>query len=470
VIRSLRGRLTTLTLTCIGCVMVPLLGLSYAKVVEEVNELSDARLAQSAKTLEALSAHLGSADAKAPIEVPIWFRPKGTKEASPQGHGYETQIGFQYWSAANHLEITSQDLRDLPFAAAPVGFADITIEKRKWRVYTKIGDDHGFIRAAERYDSRREIVRDLLLQNLLPLALGLPILAFLTRWAVRKGLQPLSETTTRIDMRSPEETGPLDVHDAPEEIAPLVGAINGLLLRLHRLLDNERQFTANAAHELRTPLAGALIHVENALATSEARERESALAEARRALQRMTRLINQMLELARWDAASPAKAMSAVDLADIVRAELNELAVMVAEHDVEVDLAVATDTSRIYAWEGGLRALVRNLLENALRYGGVGGKLAVEIQPDAGGVLLVISDQGPGIDATKRDAMFARFQRGEDLRIEGVGLGLPIAKRIADLHRATLRLANARAGHGLRVEVRFPTDPRLSTPTGTPHA
>jgi len=461
VIRSLRGRLTTLTLTCIACVMVPLLALSYAKVVEEVNELSDARLAQSAKTLEALSVHLGTPDAKAPIEVPIWVRPKGAAEASPQGHGYETEIGFQYWSAANRLEVTSQDLRELPFDAAPVGFADITIGKRKWRIYTKIGETRGFIRAAERYDSRREIVRDLLLQNLLPLALGLPILAFLTRWAVRRGLQPLSDTTTRIDMRSPEETTPLNAHDAPDEIAPLIGAINGLLLRLRRLLDNEREFTSNAAHELRTPLAGALIHVENALATSEAAELETALTQARRALQRMTRLVNQMLELARWDAASPARAMSDVDLADIVRTELNELALVIAERDVEVDLAIAQETPRMRAWEDGLRALVRNLLDNALRYGGAGGTLTIEIQPDTGGVLLAISDQGPGIDAAKRDAMFARFQRGEDLRIEGVGLGLPIAKRIADLHRATLRLANARSGRGLRVELRFPVNPHL---------
>jgi two-component system, OmpR family, sensor histidine kinase QseC len=470
VIDSLRARLTTLTLTCIACVMVPLLVLSYTKVVEEVNELSDARLAQSAKTLEALSAHLGAADATTPIEVPIWHRPKGAREASPQGHGYETQVGFQYWSSANQLRVTSEDLHALPFNAAPVGFADITLDRRRWRIYTKIGDAGGFIRAGERYDSRREIVRDLLLQNLLPLVLGLPILALLTRWAVRKGLQPLSHTTARINLRSPEATGPLDAHDAPDEVVPLIGAINGLLLRVRRLLDNERQFTANAAHELRTPLAAALIHVENALATRDAGEREAALADSRHALQRMTRLVNQMLELARWDAASPAKAMSDLDLADIVRAELDELAVGIAERDVEVDLAVAPQTPRIRAWEGGLRALVRNLLDNALRYGGDGGVLAIEIEPDAGGVLLAISDQGPGIDAARRDTMFARFQRGEDLYAEGVGLGLPIAKRIADLHRATLRLADARSGRGLRVEVRFPAGDDVSTFNGTPPA
>jgi len=457
-IRSLRNRLTALTLTSIGCVMLPLLALSYAKVVEEVGELSDARLAQSAKTLEALSAHLGAGNTDAPIEVPNWIRPKGTSEATPQGHGYETQVGFQFWSTANRLEVTTQDLTHLAFDAAPVGFADVPIDKREWRVYTKIGETGGFFRAAERYDSRREIVRDLLLQNLLPLVLGLPVLALLTRWAVRKGLQPLSDTTKRIDARAIDDTAPLDVHDAPDEIAPLVGALNGLLQRLARVLDKERQFTANAAHELRTPLAGARIHIENALASDDAAERHAALDDARDAIDRMTRLVNQMLELARWDASSAAKAMTRVDLTAIASEEIRSIAPAAAERAINVLRSFASAVPPVRGWEAGLRVLVRNLLDNALRYGARGGNVAVELRPDGDGVLLAIEDDGPGIDASMRDAVLGRFQRGENSSSEGVGLGLPIAKRIAEVHRASLRLANAASGHGLRVEVRFPRD------------
>ncbi|MET0232047.1 MAG: ATP-binding protein [Rhodanobacteraceae bacterium] len=455
-IRSLRNRLTVLTLTSIGCVMLPLLALSYAKVVEEVGELGDARLAQSAKTLEALSAHLGSRADDAPIEVPNWARPKGASEATPQGHGYETQVGFQFWSTASELEVTTQDLKHLAFDAAPVGFADVSIDKRRWRVYTKIGDTGGFIRAAERYDSRREIVRDLLLQNLLPLVLGLPVLALLTRWAVRKGLKPLSDTTTRIDARAVDDTAPLDVHDAPDEVAPLVGALNGLLQRLARVLDKERQFTANAAHELRTPLAGARIHIENALASDDPGERRAALDDARGAIDRMTRLVNQMLELARWDAATAAKAMARVDLAAIVDDEIRMIAPAAAVRAVHVVRSFAPMIPPVRGWEPGLRVLVRNLLDNALRHGAPGGNVAIELAPDDDGVLLGIEDDGPGIDACLRDAVLGRFQRGESSATEGVGLGLPIAKRIAEVHRASLRLATAASGHGLRVEVRFP--------------
>lgn len=454
-IRSLRARLTTLTLASIGLVMLPLLALSYAKVVEEVGELSDARLAQSAKTIEALSTYLGHAEAAKPIEVPNWIRPKGTREATPQGHGYETQVGFQYWSSVNTLRVTTQDLARLAFDAAPIGFADVSLDKRKWRVYTKIGTDGGFFRAAERYDSRREIVRDLLLQNTLPLVLGLPVLALLTRWAVRKGLQPLAITADRIDARLPEDTGPLDAHDAPDEIVPLVGALNGLLSRLERVLDKERQFTANAAHELRTPLAGALVHVQNALATDDAAERGSALAEARAALDRMARLVNQMLELARWDSASAARNLAPVDLAGLVGEEIRHIAPVAAERAVGILPSFAAMAPLVQGWDAGLRVLVRNLLDNALRYGARGGNIRVEVRPDDGGVLLAVEDDGPGIDASLRSAMLSRFQRGDEPEGEGVGLGLPIAKRIADLHRASLRLVDGTGGRGLRVEVRF---------------
>jgi two-component system sensor histidine kinase QseC len=456
--RSLRGRLTMLTLCCIGLVMLPLLALSYAKVVEEVNELSDARLAQSAKTLEALSMHIPSAESTggSVIEVENWFRPKGAEEAMPQGHGYETQVGFQYWTTPTELRLTTQDLRTLSFDAAPVGFTDIKKERRRWRVYTKIAESGGFIRAAERYDSRREIIRDLLLQNLLPLLLGLPALAFMVGWAVRRGLQPLAQTAAHLEGRGPEDIGPIDGHDAPQEIEPLIGALNGLLQRLRRVLEDERTFTSNAAHELRTPLAGALIHLENAAASASDEERVTSLADAKSALSRMTRLVNQMLELARWDGTSALRVFADIDLARCIDEELINLAGFAIERNVEVLRRFDAKATRIRGWEAGIRILVRNLLDNALRYTTVGGTVVISLAASPSHTILSISDDGPGIAPGLRESMFNRFQRGEDVAIEGSGLGLPIAQRIAELHRATLVLLDSEQGTGLRVEVRFP--------------
>ena len=457
-IQSLRGRLTTLTLACIGLVMLPLLAISYAKVVEEVNELSDARLAQSAKTLEALSRHIRSADTsdRSAIEVENWFKPKGAAEASPQGHGYETQVGVQYWATPTELRLTTQDLRDLSFDAAPVGFADITKDKRRWRIYTKIDDGGGFVRTAERYDSRREIVRDLLLQNTLPLLIGLPVLGLLVGWAVRRGLQPLAQTAAKLDGRRPEDIGPLDGHNAPAEIVPLIGALNGLLHRLGRVLEEERTFTSNAAHELRTPLAGTLIHLDNALASTSDEERATSLTDAKSALARMVRLVNQMLELARWDSTSALRSFVEVDLSHCVDEELVDLASFAFQRNIEVVRNIGPDLKPIRGWEAGIRVLIRNLLDNAFRYATTGGTVTISLSSTATHTVLAISDDGHGIDAAQREAMFNRFQRGRDVLVEGSGLGLPIARRIAELHRAKLLLLDVEVGTGLRVEVRFP--------------
>lgn len=435
--------------------MVPLLALSYSKVVEEVGELSDARLSQSAKTLEALSEHLRTGTT-APIEIENWIRPKGTREETAQGHEAEKEIGFQYWATPTELKVTTRDLRNLAFTSTPIGFADTYIDKRRWRIYTKIGDAGGFIRAAERYDSRREIIRDLLLQNVLPLLIGLPILGLLMSWAIRKGLQPLSKTASRIERRSVRETEPIDGHDAPSEIWPLVGALNGLLRRLGDALDNERQFTATAAHELRTPLAAALVHVENALESETPDDRSSALQEARAAINRITRLVNQMLELARWDSGAAARPKEVVDLAMIVNAQISELDPAARQRDVTFMQTFEPCAGVMSGWEGGIRILVRNLLDNAVRYAGVGATVVVDVTQDADGTRLAVTDNGPGVPDELRDVVLQRFQRGDQHTSDGIGLGLPIAKRIADVHHASLCLASGPEGRGLRVEVFFP--------------
>jgi two-component system sensor histidine kinase QseC len=275
-------------------------------------------------------------------------------------------------------------------------------------------------------------------------------------WAIRKGLQPLATTALRIDQRSPHQVGPIDGHDTPDEIAPLIRALNGLLHRLGETLDNERQFTATAAHELRTPLAGALVHIENALESETAGDRRSALVDARNAIHRMNRLVNQMLELARWDSASAAKPMIAVDLAALVDAQIEDMAEAANLHDVTFVRAFDRADAIVSGWEAGLRVLVRNLLDNASRHAGRGATVVVEITRDADGTLLAITDNGPGVPEDKRNAVLRRFQRGDENTSDGAGLGLPIVQRIADVHRASLRLASGTEGRGLRVEVRFP--------------
>lgn len=453
---SLRARISLLTLTCLALAMLPFFALTYLKIVEEVDELSDARLAQNARTIEALAASAQLDAAGAPLEIGQ-RKPTGVgEEATAQGHPYETQIGFQYWSSPTQLRLSTADLRDVAFDAAPPGFADIRRNGRRWRVFTLRSGAGGFVRAAERYDSRREIARDLLMQNVAPFLLGLPLLAWLVSWAVRRGLQPIATITRRLDARVPDAVGPVDTLDAPREIAPLLDALNALLRRLRAVLDNERQFTSNAAHELRTPLAGALVHLDNAVAADSAAQQAVALGEARGGLERMTRIVNQMLDLARWDASAMTHVFAPVDLGGCVDDELALLGPALVEKDIEIVRSFDASARLVEGWEPGLRALIRNLLDNALRYGFEHGRIAVEIAARAGRSALSISDRGPGILPSRRAAMLQRFRRGAAALGEGSGLGLSIVARVADVHGASVALLDPQDGDGLRVEILFP--------------
>jgi two-component system sensor histidine kinase QseC len=455
--RSLKSRITALVLGCLAALLIPLVVLSYLFMMEEVDELSDARLAQSARTISALVSDLGGEDLPetAPTQIATWKKRHGQPSLTVRGHNYESQIGFQYWSDENRLLLNSENMGDVLLDAAPAGFTDIQVANRRWRVFTLLDDGHNWVRVGERYDSRREIARALAIEAIAPLLIGLPLLALLVGWAVRRGLRPLTELADQLASRRPERTDPVGLEDLPLEMEPAVFSLNGLLGRVRTLLQQERQFTANAAHELRTPLAGALMHVENAQAAS-ADSASPSLGYAHQGLVRLTRLVNQMLELARWDAESSPHSMVAVDLRRCVDEELQELGVMAADKDMEINVRSDATAAHVPGWEPGLRSLIRNLLDNAIRYSFNGGRVDVAICCVNDRAVLSISDTGPGIERSHRASMFERFQRGPDSVGVGTGLGLAMVARIAQLHRATVTLEDADSGTGLRVAITFP--------------
>ncbi len=462
---SLRSRISVLVLGVIVGVLIPLVTLSYVFMIGEVDELSDARLAQNARNIHALVADAGSSAASVAREIVPWRRERDGQPSKQPGHSYETQIGFQVWTGAHALLLDSTNLRDVAFDAAPIGFADISIGPHRWRVFTLADADGTRIRVGERYDSRREISHALAIEAIVPFVIGLPLLALLVGWAVRRGLRPLRVLAGQLVERRPDSTEALAVAKLPREMEPVIAALNGLLHRVRGLLQHERQFTANAAHELRTPLAGALMHVENAQAAATHAATADALDKAGQGLARLTRIVNQMLELARWDAAAAAHEFRAVDLRRCVDEELQELGALAADKDIEFAINSAPDACIVDGWEPGLRALLRNLLDNAIRYSFAGGRVTITIVPHANGTRLSITDHGPGIEPVRRTAMFERFQRGPEGISTGSGLGLSIVARIAELHRARITLTDADAHEGLRVDVDFA---RPATPPGSP--
>lgn len=454
---SLRSRIRRLVLVSLALIMLPLVAVGYFLTMEEVDELFEARLAQSARTISALAVEGGAVAPEKMVEIASWQEDYGSPPAV-RGHPYETQVGFQYWTSANTLALATTNFRDVPLDAAPAGYADIKVGKRHWRVFTLLDAKQHWIRVGERYDSRREIGRAMAVEAIAPFLIGLPILALVVGWAVRRGLEPLDELADRLASRKADSIEPIGVRDLPTEMVPVVASLNDLLARLGTALEQERRFTAHAAHELRTPLAAALVHVENARAASSLVGAQPSLDDARHGLVRLTRIVNQMLELARWDAERPGQ-LGVVDLDRCVDDELQQIGLLASDRDIEIAVRRDAAAHVVHGWEPGIRTLLRNLLDNAIRYNIQGGRVAVELRETPHGIVLAVEDGGPGIEPERRESMFQRFRRGTGMAAEGSGLGLSLVARVAQLHRARVTLATAAGGTGLRVEIAFPPLP-----------
>lgn len=299
----------------------------------------------------------------------------------------------------------------------------------------------------------KELAEHLLKTMLTPLLFGLPILGAWIWFATRRGFRPLDQIATELSCRTPERLDPLTPETAPREIRPLIEAINGLFARLADSLEAERRFTADAAHELRTPLAAIVTQAQVAARARDAAERDHALGQLAAGAQRARHLVEQLLTLARLDPAADLP-MSEVRL-DRLAAEV------CADHGpaaVEKNIALELEAPQAVTLTGNeamLRVLLRNLLDNAIRYTPAGGKVGVGVTARGRQIELSIADDGPGIPPDQRAQALRRLHRLAGQDIEGCGLGLSIVARIAELHRARLEMGEGLEGRGLGITVTF---------------
>ncbi len=458
---SLRSRLRWLILGVITLVLLPLGVFSIKRTIHEVAELSDGRLAQSARTLQVMIGNVGL-DAiqhhagEGGVVVPITT--KSTQELVLHGHTYESEVGFQVFDRQGRPLMVTGNIADLPPPTmSHVGFQDVRLGRHRWRLFTLPPSPEGvIIRAAERYDSRRDITRALWLEYALPPLIALPVLALLVGWAVRRGLRPLDALASLLASRKPGSHETLKVADAPRELEPVLSALNDQFARLEEALERERRFSADVAHELRTPLASTMINLENAEASRDTHEADVALAGARQSLAALARRVEQLLSLARLEASFRDGQRSVVELPMVARSVIEELSPLIAESDVELDVELTDDPVPVHGHEVALAALMRNLLENALRHVPGGGRVQFVVARDQGKAVIDVIDNGEGIPPERRAAVFARFHREAGSRGEGYGLGLSIVQRAAQLHDASIELLDSPFGRGLRVSVRLP--------------
>jgi two-component system sensor histidine kinase QseC len=335
------------------------------------------------------------------------------------------------------------------------GYREVAVGEHRWRVFVlqDIADGYWIV-VGERDDVRGELVEKIALRSLIPDLIGLPLLALLVWLAIGWSLAPLKRMAELIRARDPDKLDPLELAGLPRELEPMVAALNRLLQQLNTLLEREKRFLADAAHELRTPLAVLRIHAQNALDAPDPADRTEALRQMLQGVDRTTRLVAQLLTLARLEPNAAQLKLQDVDLQTFFRNELAELIPLALERQQDLMLnADDTGDYRLQADATSLGVLLQNLVGNAIQYTPPHGRITVLLKDTQDAVELEVHDSGPGVAAAMRAKLFERFFR--EGSGSGAGLGLSIVQRIVELHRGSISLEDSPLG-GLGVRVHLP--------------
>ena len=457
--RSIRALLLAGTSATLLVVLGAAAWISHSGAEEEAQELFDARLATSARVLEALVARqVATATVAAPIviELPGPLEATAHDVPNPLGHYYETKIAFQVRDSGGRLLARSASAPEAPFGPLDGGFSTHPFGGQEWRVFT-LRSGETWVQVAERDDVRGELAEKLAFAAAAPLIAGIPLLLALLSLLIRHGLTPLSELAREVATRQPGSVEPLTPGRVPAEIAPLVEALNGLLARVRDALERERRFTADAAHELRTPLAALKVHAQNAARATSAEERETSLRRMLEGLERTVHLAEQMLAYSRAAAPGDGARVERVALDSVLRDAVTDVRPRAQERRCAIDLEVDPG-ARGAAVNGDrqkLASLATNLLDNAVRHGPEGGRVLATLHREGDRAVLAVADEGPGIPAELRERVFESYYRIPGTRDSGGGLGLAIVREIAEAHAARVAIEDGPAERGTRVTVKI---------------
>ncbi|MBI4192564.1 MAG: sensor histidine kinase N-terminal domain-containing protein [Betaproteobacteria bacterium] len=319
------------------------------------------------------------------------------------------------------------------------------------------GQDPVLILVGETLNKRRTLANEVLLGMLLPELLLIVLLSVLIWYGIERGLRPLAALQKEISSRSHRDLSPLPEQNAPGEVRSLVRAMNDLLARLSEVLSAQQRFITDAAHQLRTPLAGLKTQTELALRQQELDEVRHTLQQLNTATGQTTHLVNQLLSLARAEpGANRTQVLHPVNINDLAREITTEWVPRAIERSIDLGFDGASNAANIEGDALLIREMLRNLLDNAIRYTQRGGQVTVRVAAERDQALLSVEDDGPGIPPGERERVFERFHRGLGTGAEGCGLGLAIVREIAQSHNADIRLGPGANGSGTLVTVAFP--------------
>jgi two-component system sensor histidine kinase QseC len=450
--KSLQKRLLVWVLGLVTAVWMGAAVMTWFDARHELGELLDGHLAQAAALLVVQQSRAdGDAD-------------DGVADA-PSLHKYAPQVAFQVFHEGQ-LTMRSANAQLTPMSDASTGFSTVSLKDgANWRVFATHGAEHDVqVYVGEQIASRSTILWAVLRSVLLPLAFALPILALVLWWAVRQGLAPLRHLSQVLVRRQPQALEPVVLADMPSEMEPMVQALNGLFLRIEHMVVSERRFTADAAHELRTPIAAIRAQAQVAQgAGADTAQRDHALQATLAGCDRATRLVEQLLTLARLEATStepnsPTPLIARMDLAQVTRRVAAELApaALVRHQVLELD---ADAVCWVAANDTLLGVMVRNLIDNAIRYSPDGARIRVLVATQEGQSVLRVEDSGPAMTAPEMARLGERFYRVLGSGQPGSGLGWSIVRRIGAVSGARLEVSRSALLGGLAVQVCWSAPP-----------
>lgn len=432
---SLRARLLVFLLAAIVLAAGAQALVAYRTVLKEADDIFDYHMQQMALSLRAglppsaAVGGLGGAEQNFEFVVQVW-----------------TVDGVRIFESAEEAALPQ---------LAVLGFADVRARGTTYRVFSM--QTRGLvIQVAQDMAARRNMAGSLALRTIVPVALMAPLLMLVVWWVVSLSLAPVARVRRQVASRQADDLSPVSEENLPEEVRPLVQELNLLFGRVRHAFDAQKHFVADAAHELRSPLAALKLQVQGLQRAPDDAARTLAVSRLSAGIDRATRLVEQMLALARHEASMAAGAKpETVDLAEVARLAISDAVAAAQARRIDIGVAQSDAGATVSGQPEALRMLLRNLIDNAVKYTPEDGRVDVGLVKRADAVELRVDDSGPGLPEAERARVLDRFYRSGEPQAPGSGLGLAIVKSIADLHGATVALEESQSLGGLCVRVTF---------------
>ncbi|WGS86969.1 ATP-binding protein [Methylomonas sp. UP202] len=420
--------------------------LNYQRTRDEIAELFNAELAQSARVVQAFVDNMLRLRAL----TKLWEREKTPElfDTPILGHKYERKIAFQLRSIKDGLVLRSESAPEFALSLTRNGYSETVLDGQLWHVFSLSSENGDYvIHVGQRDDIRRQLVESIAGQQIIGVLIALPVLGLVIWLIVSRTLRPINRLKDELASREADFLQPLALDALPEEMLPVVNQLNALLAMLEQAFVNERNFTSDASHELRTPLAGLQTQLQVAQKAVDPAMRDQAIAKAQQAVLRMTHLVQQLLTLARVQHHNAGIDLQSVDIHQVLADTLADLEPLARAKQIDLELrgdaklAVAANPQL-------LQILLRNLLDNAIKYTPAGGAVLASCRLEASRVAVCVDDTGPGVADAELARLTQRFYRCVETAqsAEGSGLGLSIAQRIVALHGAEIDFGRSPMG------------------------